>query len=141
MARPGRQSTIYGDSSTSDGRGIVTTLESGPIGLVDKAGIDPQQLDQAVLNLISMVDGGSALILDNAPMVQKLMKRLQLEVDRAIAAMEQIDAQAARMLGDARARRLYWDFHRQWLGLDRILGDEHLVRTPEVDARSTSPRC
>jgi hypothetical protein len=46
---------------------------------------------------------------------------------------DQITAQALRMLGDDRARRLYWDFHRQWLGLDRILTDEHLVRTPEVD--------
>jgi len=47
--------------------------------------------------------------------------------------VEQIGDQARRMLGDDRARRLYWDFHRQWLGLDRILTDEHLVRTPEVD--------
>jgi hypothetical protein len=45
----------------------------------------------------------------------------------------QLGAQAARMLADDRARRLYWDFHRQWLGLDRILDDEHLARTPEVD--------
>jgi hypothetical protein len=47
--------------------------------------------------------------------------------------VEQISGQAERMLGDGRARRLFWDFHRQWLGLDRILTDEHLVRTPEVD--------
>src|SRR5262249_50582452 len=46
---------------------------------------------------------------------------------------DQIGAQAQRMLSDDRARRLYWDFHRQWLGLDRILTDEDLVRTPAVD--------
>lgn len=47
--------------------------------------------------------------------------------------VEQIGGQAQRMLSDDRARRVFWDFHRQWLGLDRILEDEHLVRTPEVD--------
>jgi hypothetical protein len=51
---------------------------------------------------------------------------------------DQIAAQAGRMLGDDRARRLYWDFHRQWLGLDRILTDEHLVRTPAVDPQWTA---
>ena len=45
----------------------------------------------------------------------------------------QIRAQAERMLDDERARRVLWNFHRQWLGLDRILGDEHVYRTPEVD--------
>ena len=48
-------------------------------------------------------------------------------------------AQAERMLDDDRARRTYWSFHRQWLGLDRILSDEHTVRTPEVDP-SWSPQ-
>lgn len=47
---------------------------------------------------------------------------------------EQLRAQAARMLADPRARRALWSFHRQWLGLDRILSDEHLARTPQVDA-------
>lgn len=46
---------------------------------------------------------------------------------------QQVRAQATRMLADPRARRAYWSFHRQWLGLDRILTAEHLVRTPEVD--------
>jgi len=45
----------------------------------------------------------------------------------------QIRAQAARMLDDPRARRMLWDFHRQWLGLERVLADEHQVRTPEID--------
>lgn len=45
----------------------------------------------------------------------------------------QIRAQAERMLKDERARRALWSFHRQWLGLDRVLSDEHLVRTPQVD--------
>jgi hypothetical protein len=50
----------------------------------------------------------------------------------------QLRAQGQRMLRDGRARRLYWSFHRQWLGLDRIAGEEHLVRTPEIDARWTA---
>ncbi len=45
----------------------------------------------------------------------------------------QVRAQVARMLADERARRVFWDFPREWLGLDRILLDEHAVRTPEVD--------
>ncbi|MEO7733675.1 MAG: DUF1592 domain-containing protein, partial [Kofleriaceae bacterium] len=45
----------------------------------------------------------------------------------------QVRAQAARMLDDPRARRMLWDFHRQWLGLERVLADEHQVRTPEID--------
>ena len=54
---------------------------------------------------------------------------------------EQIRAQATRMLADPRTRRIWWDFHRQWLGLDRILNDEHTVRTPDVDPgwSATSP--
>ncbi len=42
-------------------------------------------------------------------------------------------AEADRMLADDRASRLRWSFHRQWLGLDRILLAEHEVRTPDVD--------
>ena len=44
-----------------------------------------------------------------------------------------VRAQATRMLADPRARRVLYSFHRQWLGLDRVLLDEHAVRTPEVD--------
>lgn len=51
---------------------------------------------------------------------------------------DQIRVQAERMLGDPRARRVLWSFHRQWLGLDRVLGDEHVVRTPEVDPSWTA---
>jgi hypothetical protein len=50
----------------------------------------------------------------------------------------QIHAQAERMLHDDRARRMYWSFHRQWLGLDHITDEEHLVRTSEVDPSWTS---
>jgi Protein of unknown function (DUF1592)/Protein of unknown function (DUF1588)/Protein of unknown function (DUF1595)/Protein of unknown function (DUF1585)/Protein of unknown function (DUF1587) len=46
---------------------------------------------------------------------------------------DQLRAQAQRMLGDERARRTLWGFHRQWLGLDRILLDEHAQRTAAVD--------
>lgn len=46
---------------------------------------------------------------------------------------EQVRAQAERMLADPRARRTYVSFHRQWLGLDRLLDPEHVARTAEVD--------
>jgi hypothetical protein len=52
-----------------------------------------------------------------------------------LATEDQLREQAERMLQDDRARRLLWSFHRQWLGLDRILLDEHRVRTPAVDAQ------
>ncbi len=50
----------------------------------------------------------------------------------------QIAAQATRMLEDERARRVLWDFPRQWLGLDRILLSENLVRSSQVDAAWTA---
>lgn len=46
---------------------------------------------------------------------------------------DDVRRQATRMLADPRALRLAWDFHRQWLGLDRIMTDEHAVRTTEID--------
>ncbi len=46
---------------------------------------------------------------------------------------EQIRSHAERMLADPKARRSLWSFHRQWLGLDRVLGDEHTARAPEID--------
>lgn len=52
---------------------------------------------------------------------------------------EQLREQAARMLADPRARRMYWSFHRQWLGLDRVLSDEHAARAREIDP-AWSPR-
>ena len=58
---------------------------------------------------------------------------LEAAANDELHTVAQIRAQAERMLDDARARRLLWDFHRQWLGLDRVLGDEHQFRTPEVD--------
>lgn len=40
---------------------------------------------------------------------------------------------AQRMLEDDRAQRVFWDFPRQWLGLDRIALAEHQTRSAEVD--------
>lgn len=51
---------------------------------------------------------------------------------------DDVRLQAERMLADPRALRLAWDFHRQWLGLDRIMTDEHAVRTPEIDLAWTA---
>jgi hypothetical protein len=39
---------------------------------------------------------------------------------------EQIEAQARRMLTDGRARETIRNFHRQWLYLDRVLGEDKL---------------
>ena len=39
---------------------------------------------------------------------------------------EQIEAQARRMLADDRARETVRNFHRQWLFLDRVLGEDKL---------------
>ncbi len=55
-----------------------------------------------------------------------------------LATGTQVRAQAERMLADPRARRSLWGFHRQWLGLDRILQDEHTQRTAEVDPAWTA---
>jgi hypothetical protein len=50
----------------------------------------------------------------------------------------QVRAQTERMLTDERAKRVLWDFPRQWLGLDRILISENMVRTPQVDPSWTA---
>ncbi|MFM2417579.1 MAG: hypothetical protein RL385_2302 [Pseudomonadota bacterium] len=44
-----------------------------------------------------------------------------------------ISAEVDRMLADPRLNRAMWDFHRQWLGIDRILGEEHRERATSVD--------
>lgn len=51
---------------------------------------------------------------------------------------DDIRQQATRMLSDPRALRLAWDFHRQWLALDRITNEEHAVRTSEIDPAWTT---
>ncbi len=55
-----------------------------------------------------------------------------------LGSAEAIRTAAQRMLDDPRARRVFWGFPRQWLGLDRVLLDEHEVRTEEIDARWTT---
>ena len=45
----------------------------------------------------------------------------------------QLRAQAVRMLADVKSRRAMWNFHRQWLNLERVLIEEHSQRTAEVD--------
>lgn len=55
-----------------------------------------------------------------------------------LSTREQVRTQATRMLNDVKARRAMWNFHRQWLGLERLMLDEHAVRTPELDASWTA---
>lgn len=45
----------------------------------------------------------------------------------------QVRSQAERMVRDPKVTRGMWNFHRQWLGLERLLLDEHAQRTPDVD--------
>ncbi len=56
----------------------------------------------------------------------------------ALGSAEAVRAAAQRMLDDPRAARVFWDFPRQWLGLDRVLLEEHAARTADVDARWTA---
>jgi len=58
---------------------------------------------------------------------------LQAASASALGTEAEIAAQARRMLADDRAKRVLWDFPRQWLGLDRILISENLARSPAVD--------
>lgn len=102
----------------------------------------PQFLYRAEPRLVDQVPG-SVVAVEPYAMASRLSFFLWESVpDRALldaasrnelASDEQLAAQADRMLQDDRARRLLWSFHRQWLGLDRILLDEHRVRSPAVD--------
>lgn len=53
--------------------------------------------------------------------------------DGKLATEEGLRREAQRLMADAKFLRVAWNFHRQWLGLGRILEDEHVVRTPAVD--------
>ncbi len=44
---------------------------------------------------------------------------------------DEVRVQAKRLVADPRARRTWWNFHRQWLSLDRILLDEHQLRVSD----------
>jgi hypothetical protein len=58
---------------------------------------------------------------------------LQAAAANELRTDDQLSAQVARMLQDPKAKRVYWSFNRQWLGLDQILLPENLSRTPQVD--------
>jgi hypothetical protein len=91
---------------------------------------------------------GSVLAVEADAMASRLSFLLWESIpdDKLLAAVssghlrtaEEIAGQAGRMLRDDRARRVFWNFHRQWLGLDRIADEEHLVRTEQVDPLWTS---
>jgi hypothetical protein len=63
---------------------------------------------------------------------------LQAAADSELSTDAQLTAQTRRMLADDRAKRVFWDFHRQWLGLDQILLAEGATRTPQVDPKWTA---
>jgi len=88
-------------------------------------------------------DAGKTVALDSYAMASRLSFFLweSLPDDELLRAASSdelrseagLRAQTERMLEDPRALRLIWDFHRQWLTLDKILNEEHQVRTAEVD--------
>ncbi len=88
-------------------------------------------------------DAGSIVPLDSYAMASRLSFFLweSLPDEELIRAASTDDlrseagirGQVDRMLEDPRALRLVWDFHRQWLTLDKILNEEHQVRTADVD--------
>jgi hypothetical protein len=51
---------------------------------------------------------------------------------------DELRPQVKRMLEDPRGKRSLWSFHRQWMGLDRILLPEGSMRTPAVDPQWTT---
>jgi hypothetical protein len=50
----------------------------------------------------------------------------------------ELRSQVDRMLADPRSKRVFWSFHRQWLGLDRVLQPEGATRTAAVDPAWTT---
>ena len=75
-------------------------------------------------------DGESALALSWESVPDDTL--LDAAAHDALGTTDERRAQAARMLADERAKRVYWSFHRQWLGLDRTT-EERAVRTTAVD--------
>lgn len=96
MGKPGRRSTIYGDqnaayATTADGRGLPVTVDNNR-GLVDRAGVEPARLDDAIDSLIKVCEDGAALIDGAAPMLDAIMKRVRIESDKALARIESLSA-------------------------------------------------
>jgi hypothetical protein len=84
---------------------------------------------EAPVEPYAMASRMSFLLWESVPDDELLAAAARGELSTA----ESIRQQATRMLNDPRAVRLVWDFHRQWLELDRILNEEHDMRTPEID--------
>lgn len=92
MARPGRRSIIYGEATTADGRGLPVTVD-GRGGLIDQAGIQPTELDEAIGSLIKLCEDGGELLSTSGPMLDALMKRVDVEAKKALARIEQLSAE------------------------------------------------
>jgi hypothetical protein len=103
----------------------------------------PQFLYRAEPTVDSELDSGVAKPVEPYAMASRLSFFLWESVpdDELLAAAARGELQtvasvrehATRMLNDSRALRVTWDFHRQWLALDRILNDEHDVRAADID--------
>jgi hypothetical protein len=99
MAHAGRRSTIYGEASTADGRGLPMTIENN-IGLADKAGMTPDRLDAAIEGLVSICEDGAALIDQCGPMLTAYMQQVQKEAAKALRRIEALSEAEDAMTAD-----------------------------------------
>lgn len=89
----GRKSAIYGSPATTDGgRQVPVVIETGAVGVFDKAGIQPDRLDGVVEVLIRNAESGADLLLQHGPMLDRLMRHLQREIDARVEMLEELSA-------------------------------------------------
>jgi hypothetical protein len=124
------ENALYVDlfQRTSDAEGFDRGIE-----LLIQAILEaPQFLYRADARLSSETPSGNAVLLDGYTMASRLSYFLydsmpdeplfEAATKDELRTVEQIRAQARRMIDDPRARGTVEDFHRQWLGLGRLPG-------------------
>jgi hypothetical protein len=108
---------------------IATLLQSPQFLYLPEQVIAGVGLGAAALDPFSLATRLSVLLWQSAPDEQLL----QAAESGQLSDPEKLRIQTERMLSDEKAKRVMWSFHRQWLGIERIHEDEHLVRTAEID--------
>lgn len=89
MAQHGRKSTIYGEATVrEEGRGVPMTIQSGVVGLADKAGMEPSRLDIAIENLVRNVEDSAEVLLQNGPMLKRSLGLLYRMVNEEVERLE-----------------------------------------------------
>lgn len=87
MPHPGRRSAIYGEAVTADGAGLPVTIDSN-VSLIDKAGISPDVLDEAIRGFVKIIDDGTAMLSNTGDTIARLMTHLEKELNRQITQLE-----------------------------------------------------